>query len=110
MSPHTLRPAVAITISIWLSSGLAQSSPDGLEEIVVIANRVPVPLRQVGASVSVIDREDIEAHGNLALTTILRQTPAIGASSSHLSARCDLLSARCRRSKAGDSWPGPCSK
>lgn len=57
----------------------AQSS--ALEEVVVIANRIPLPLRRIGSSVSVLDAEDIAAHGNLALSDVLRQQPGIASSS-----------------------------
>lgn len=51
------------------------------DEIVVTANRVPVPLRQIGTSVSVMNEFEIDAHGNLGLPDLLRQMPAVGASS-----------------------------
>lgn len=56
-----------------------QSSP--FEEIIVIANRTPVPLRQIGTSVTVIDEALIQAHGNFSITDVLRQTPSVGVSS-----------------------------
>ncbi|MDR0780756.1 MAG: TonB-dependent receptor [Pseudomonadales bacterium] len=57
---------------------LAQNS--SIEEVIITANRIPVPLRQVGASVAVLTELDLQAHGNAALTDILRQLPAIGSS------------------------------
>jgi len=59
----------------------AQSSSNLLEEIVVVANRIPLPLRQIATSISVIDAEEIEAHGNTSLSNVLRQLPSIGVSS-----------------------------
>ncbi len=52
-----------------------------VEEIVVISSRIPIPLRQIGTSVSVLDEFDIEARGVLQLSDVLRQMPAVGSSS-----------------------------
>ncbi|MDD9889571.1 MAG: TonB-dependent receptor [Gammaproteobacteria bacterium] len=52
-----------------------------LEEVVVIANRVPLPLRQIATSVTVLDEETLQAHGNFSLTDVLRQTTAVAVSS-----------------------------
>ena len=62
-------------------SVLAQQQSSPLEEIIVIANRVPVPARQVAASVTVLNEQEIQAHGNFALADVLRQTLGIGKSS-----------------------------
>lgn len=59
---------------------LAQSQDDSVQEIVVTSNRIPVPLRQIGTSVTVLDEFDMESHGNISLSDILRQMPAIGSS------------------------------
>ena len=63
---------------ITSSTVLAQEQENFLQEIVVIANRIPVPVKQIGTSVSIIDKEDIQAHGNFSLTDVLRQSAAIG--------------------------------
>jgi vitamin B12 transporter len=52
-----------------------------VEEIVITSSRIPRALRRIGTSVSVITTEDIEAHGNLALTDVLRQLPAVSTTS-----------------------------
>lgn len=62
------------------NAALAQDT-DRTEEIVVTSSRVPVPLRQIGTSVSVMDEFEIEARGNLSLTDVLRQMPAVGSTS-----------------------------
>lgn len=64
--------------AITSATSLAQEQENHLQEIVVIANRVPVPIRQIATSVSIIDKEDIRAHGNFSLTDVLRQSAAIG--------------------------------
>lgn len=58
----------------------ASAQEQALEEIVIIANRIPVPVRQIGTSVSIIDAAAIEAHGNFSLKDILRQSAGIGGS------------------------------
>src|SRR5690554_4331272 len=58
----------------------AQEVPE-TEEMVVISSRIPVPMRQISTSVSVITEHQIEAHGNLALSDILRQQTSISTSS-----------------------------
>ena len=63
------------------ASSFAQQVENPLQEVVVIANRVPVPARQLATSVSIIDADAIEAHGNFSLSDVLRQTAAIGVSS-----------------------------
>ncbi|HEY0962536.1 MAG TPA: TonB-dependent receptor [Pseudomonadales bacterium] len=55
----------------------AEPQPQRIDEIIITSSRVPMPLRQVGTSVSVITAEQIEHHGNLALTDVLRQLPAV---------------------------------
>ncbi|HAJ76221.1 MAG TPA: TonB-dependent receptor [Gammaproteobacteria bacterium] len=60
----------------------SQATENPLEEIVVVANRLPVPLKQIGTSVSVLDEQEIRAYGNSALTDVIRQLPAIGVSRS----------------------------
>ena len=59
---------------------LAQEDEARTEEIVVTSSRIPLPLRQIGTSVSVMTESMLEAHGNPALTDVLRQMPAVGAS------------------------------
>ena len=72
--------AATLTLAtVSCTNVLAQEQPSYLEEVVVIANRVPVPLRKIATSVSVFDKEDIQARGNFSLTDVLRQSSAIGA-------------------------------
>lgn len=63
-----------------LPAGAAAAQQNPPEEVLV-SSRIPVPLRQIGSSVSVIDEGQIEAHGNLLLSDILRQLPAVQVSS-----------------------------
>ncbi|HWK54420.1 MAG TPA: TonB-dependent receptor, partial [Hyphomicrobiales bacterium] len=72
--------ALAVAASTLSLPALAQEGGRGIEEIVVTSSRVPVPLRQIGTSVSVITEDEILAHGNLSISDVLRQMPAIAAS------------------------------
>jgi len=73
--------ALAIASAAAVTPALAQQADERTEEIIVTSSRVPIPLRQIGTSVSVMDEFEIEAHGNVSLTDLLRQMPAIGSSS-----------------------------
>ncbi|MGV3591183.1 MAG: TonB-dependent receptor plug domain-containing protein [Gammaproteobacteria bacterium] len=79
--PNLLATAVASAFaSLVAASGIAAEAPADtyhVDEIVVTSSRVPIPLRQLGTSVSVITAAEIEMHGNLALTDVLRQLPAV---------------------------------
>ena len=51
-----------------------------LEEVVVTSSRVPMPLRQVGTSVSVVTASEIEQLGFNSLYDVLRTQPGVGVS------------------------------
>ena len=59
------------------SASFAQNDTSQLEEIVVVSSRVPMPLREIGTSVSVLNGPDIQALGYTSLAQALRTTPAI---------------------------------
>ncbi|MCG8414464.1 MAG: TonB-dependent receptor [Pseudomonadales bacterium] len=74
--------ATAVTISTALLAQPLSAQENGdVEEIIVTSSRVPIPLRQIGTSVSVLDELEIEARGNLQLSDVLRQMPAVGSTS-----------------------------
>lgn len=52
------------------------------EEVLVTAARTPTALRNAGASVTVITREDIERRNPLTLTDLLREVPGVAVSRS----------------------------
>ena len=77
-----LATAIACALATNIASAQASgSNTEAIDEIIVTASRVPIPLRQIGTSVSVMDEIEIEARGNFSLTDVLRQMPAIGSSS-----------------------------
>ena len=72
--------AVAVSAFYFAPAVSGQTDSSPLQEIVVTSSLVPIPLRQIGTSVSVITEDEINAHGNISLVDILRQQPAIGSS------------------------------
>ena len=69
-----------LALPLLAQTGIAGAAQP-VEEIVVTPNRIPVPIRQVGTSVAVLDQQEIAAHGNLALLDVLRQLPSVATSS-----------------------------
>jgi vitamin B12 transporter len=72
----------------------AQDTPAFFEEIVVTPNLVPITLRRIGNSVSVISEAEIEAYGNLSLVEVLRQLPSIASSNNGGSGKTTTLRIR----------------
>lgn len=73
-----LPPFLALFFPFLLHAQEQDGGP--LEEIIVTPSRLPVPARRIATSVTVMTADDIAAHGNLSLTDVLRQTPAVAAS------------------------------
>lgn len=64
----------------WQASAQSTASKDKLEEIVITSSRVPMPLREIGTSVSVITQEDITQLGFNSLFDVLRTQPGVAVS------------------------------
>lgn len=79
MKPHALASAVALltTLPAWANTDTLDHP---LDEIVISSSRVPMPLREVGTSISVIDAAEIRARGFSSLQDILRSQPAVAVS------------------------------
>ena len=75
---NNILPMTALAIACATSP--LTSANDKLEEVVVISSRVPMPLRQIGTSVSVIGAEEIQQRGFNSLFEILRSQPAVAVS------------------------------
>jgi vitamin B12 transporter len=72
---------IALTLAAATpSQAVAQStsSENRLEEIVVTSSRVPMPMRQIGTSISVVTQEQIAERGFSSLYDVLRSQPSIG--------------------------------
>ena len=67
-----------VLITTNVSSQVEQTVVD---EIIVVSNRVPMPLEKITTSVTLLSEEEIKSYGNLSLKDVLRQTPAIGTTS-----------------------------
>lgn len=74
--------AVAGTIPFQAFALDQTSSRNKLEEIVVTSSRVPMPLRQIGTSLSVISQQEIAERGFNSLYDVLRSQPSIGVTNS----------------------------
>lgn len=75
--------------SILVSGGLAcvplfyiplSYAQPPLQEVVVISSRIETPVRQVGAAVSVVNREEIALRGYASVADLLRTQPGIAVS------------------------------
>jgi vitamin B12 transporter len=72
-----------LSLSLALAGGLVGAplaAQEKLEEIIVIASRVETPLREVGASVSVVGLEEIELRGYPTVAQLLRSQAGISVS------------------------------
>ncbi|MDR2212622.1 MAG: TonB-dependent receptor, partial [Pseudomonadales bacterium] len=68
-----------MSFAITLPPPLSAQAPP-IEELIVTSSRIPQPLWRIGTSVSVLSGTEIDAHGNLILTDVLRQLPGIAVS------------------------------
>jgi iron complex outermembrane receptor protein len=57
--------------------GIAQQTPYRLDDIVVTAARMPQPLMEVPANVSIVTKEDIEEMGALTVIDVFKQEPGV---------------------------------
>ena len=71
---NKLIPAVAVAVAA--SAASAQNS-NKLEEIIVVSSRVPMPLREIGTSVSVVSASEIQFRGYASLYDVLRTQPGV---------------------------------
>ncbi len=79
---NTLIKTISSTAILLAVGNIAygQQPNSSLEEMIIVANRVPVSAKQLGMSVSVINEAEILSYNNVSLTDIMRQLPGIGAS------------------------------
>lgn len=80
-----IKGAVALAGPLTVATGigvtaLTASAESAFEEIVISASRIPQAQREVGTSISVLSKEDIEQRGFLALPDLLRTQVAISGS------------------------------
>ena len=80
---HKLSIFTALVVTaVTHGQASAQSIPnrDKLEEIVVTSSRVPMPLREIGTTVSVITQEEISQLGFVSLADVMRTQPGVSVS------------------------------
>lgn len=68
--------------ALFLAAAPHLAAQPKLEEVVVIASRVETPLREVGASVAVVDLQEIELRGYPTVAQLLRSQAGISVSNS----------------------------
>lgn len=74
---NTTRFTAATLMALAVNGAIAESNNPLREEMIVTSSRIPMPLREVGTSVSVIDLEDIQIRGFSTLANVLRYEPSI---------------------------------
>lgn len=80
MKTHFIAAALAVgSLSSFVQADIDTSN---IDEVVVISSRQPVPLRQLGTSVSRMDEAEISERGYFGLADLLRTLPSIGVSNS----------------------------
>ena len=67
-----------ITSLLCLAAAPASASDGSLDEVVVVATRLPVPATKVGNTVEVIDQREIEASQAIVVSDLLASQPGIG--------------------------------
>lgn len=82
---RTRLTALVVGCGLLNCTGVANAestrADDEVEEVIVTSSRIAVPRRQVGAAVSVIDRDEIQLRGFPSVVDLLRTQPGISVSS-----------------------------
>jgi vitamin B12 transporter len=79
-TPASLPLAAVLAAVLAVPHAAAEEPPTGPpveEEIVVTASRAPEPAREVGSSVTVLDRDEIERRGVATVLELLRTVPGV---------------------------------
>ena len=83
MKQRTVLLPAAVPLILFATRAAAIPAADitdtSLDEVVVVANRAPVPLATVGSSVTVLDEQDIRESQATMAADLLAQTPGITA-------------------------------
>jgi vitamin B12 transporter len=81
MHPSSGRPLGAVSLlslSIAVSLAASAEAQQRPEELVVTGTLLPVPKREIGTAISVIDSQEIQLRGYEGLADLLRTQPGIG--------------------------------
>ena len=71
----TAQSLIAVGLAALAAAPVSAANP--MEETVIVSSRVPMPLRQVGTSVSVVTAQDLQIRGFNTLSDALRYEPGI---------------------------------
>lgn len=71
------RLVAALSLNLFLIPAVSAQRPRAVDPVIVTAARLPQPLSQTLAAVSVIDREAIEASASVDLLDLLRRVPGL---------------------------------
>lgn len=85
MKHTTLALAVCtalVSSPILATEERAQDQENEIEKLVVVSSRVPMPMREIATSVSIITQQDIDTRGYANLTDVLKIQPAVSATNS----------------------------
>lgn len=78
-TPYLLSLALLGSTS-WAETNNTKTNTDKLEEITITASKVPLPLRNVGSSISILNAEDLEVKSYLPLAETLRTLASVNVS------------------------------
>jgi len=81
VNPRYFRYLVFIFCALNENFSFSQTDTKGMEEIIVVSNRIPIPLKKIATSVSVVNEQEILNYGNISIKDVIRQTTAIGTTS-----------------------------
>ncbi|WP_299775065.1 TonB-dependent receptor [uncultured Pseudoteredinibacter sp.] len=85
---------VKSVLALAVTANTHAAKESKIEEMIVVANRIEVPLRQQSAAVSVVDAATIELRGHASLMDVLRSEPAINVSNSGGAGKASALRIR----------------
>ena len=81
VNPRYFRYLVFIFCALNGNFSFPQTDTNYMEEIIVVSNRIPIPLKKIATSVSVLNEQEILNYGNISIKDVIRQTTAIGTTS-----------------------------
>lgn len=84
----------ALALLTTLPAYAGSQHPAPLEEIVISSSRIPMPLREVGTSISVVELADIRALGFSSLQDVLRTQPGVAVTNTGGSGKVSSLRIR----------------
>lgn len=74
---NTNKAVAATLMALAVNGAIAEDKNPLREEIIVTSSRIPMPLREIGTSVSVVDLSDIQLRGFSTVANVLRYEPGI---------------------------------